>query len=137
MIQVFLRVNFIFVTWFIVVFLIYSAFSTFSIPYDEFQNRYGSFRSTNRYLAPLLLLGIHLLMVYVAVKKDDGVKKIISFFYALAVLVATVIIPLLRYDAYGKGLDSAVVYGGLYASISYLAYALFYRGSSTTIIIIR
>lgn len=127
MFQIFLRVNFVFITWLIVACLTYWGISNVSMPYDQFQAQHGSFRSFRRYLGPFFLLGIHLSIWFFVFRKNDSGTKIAAFLEALAILVVTVFIPLLRADVFGKEIVSTFVYGGIYASMSYLAYALFYK----------
>ena len=133
--QILLKINFVFVTWFIVAFLVYWGFVNLSTPLAEFEAKYGSFRSTKNILGPLFLLIIHLIIWYVALRKDDAAAKIFSVFEAIAILVIAVIIPLLRSDLSDREINGSFVYGGLYISFSYLAYAIFYKmgGTKTTI----
>ena len=135
MFQMLLKLNFLFVTWFIVAYLVYLGFVNLSTPIAEFEAKHGSFRSPMKILGPLFLLIIHLTIWYIALRKDDGSAKIFSVFEAIAILVLAVIIPLLRSDLSGKEINGPLVYGGLYISLSFFAYAFFYRigGSKTTI----
>ena len=138
MFQISLRVNFVLVTWLITAYLAYRGFSNVSIPYDQFQNQYGSFRSMRRYLGPFILLAVHLTIWFFALRKNDSFSRFAAFFVALGIVAVAIIIPLLRADTFEKEINSSLFYGGIYTSSSYMLYALFYRlGSNTTVISFR
>ena len=132
MFQTLLRVNFIVATWLITAYLVYWAISNFSIPYEQFRNQYGLFRSIRGYLGPAIFLSVHLFLWFFALRKNDPLSKVAAFFEAIVVLAFAVLIPLLRADTYEKELPTLFVYGGLYTSLSFMLYAIVYRFESTT-----
>ncbi len=120
--------NFVFVTWFVVFFLIYRCYLNFIVLDLSYFDRLYQTRSLVVYTSPIALLGLQLFFWRRFYHKNaDGAKGIAFIAGGFAFLVI-VVVPLLVSDITDIPFSRTQAQVGSYVSFSHFVWAALYKG---------